>query len=121
MNDSEYFKRFMLTKTELQIIKCQQLLYIQMTQFLNKCNGLYHFFETYLKELHNLYVNVIYERESPKNNNALYLKQMLLGVNKLRITHNVRQYVDDCHIMDISDMDLLEYLNSYFTFLEESE
>jgi hypothetical protein len=114
MNDNDYFSRFMITKKELKIIKDQQSLYLNLEKFLNHSNCQYCFFEAYLKKLQAFYKNVIHERDLINIDNLKNLEQMLMGLEELRITHNIRQYIDDCMIMDIKDMNLLYQLNDYF-------
>jgi len=114
MNDCEYFARFMITKKSLKIIKDQQLLYSNLEQFLNRCNGQYCFFQAYLQQLEKLYVVVIHEKDVIKKDNVKILEQMSMGLDELKITHNIRQFVDDCMIMNIMDIELLHRLNDYF-------
>lgn len=118
MNNQDYFTQFMITKTNMKIIKEQQRLYMLLTQFLNRCNGEYYFYKQFLKELQSLYVNVIHNKENPNAKNVENINRLLLHLIELKTTKDIRQYVDDCYIMEFTDLDLLSKLCD---FLEENE
>jgi hypothetical protein len=50
--------------------------------------------------------------------NVENINKMILHVAELKMTNNIRQYVNNCCIMDITDLDLLEHL---CRFLEDFE
>jgi hypothetical protein len=116
MNDEQYFAYFMLTKINCKIIKEQQKIYIELIQFLNKCNGEYCFYENYLIELRSLYTNNHYKSSLNTQNrmNIKVINLLLSNLDDLRYTNNVKEYVDDCFIMEIDDLDLLCNLGKFF-------